>query len=158
MDRIYCPVRLCKFSASPRPTNTEIVRLRRVSRGDRDAFWELWLQHRQYLYECCSKGLSGDRSRVQLAMSVLLQQSWQRLPSRANQIVDLRGWLTRLASKTCSRLQRESVTSESSARASVLAPNRPERVADRRLRIELAGAIWHRNAERGTPSSGGGRL
>lgn len=75
---------------------TERDRLRCINRGDRLAFWQLWLLHKNTLYRCCLKWTRGN---VDEAKDILSQASliaWEKLPLQTKTVVNYKAWLIQL--------------------------------------------------------------
>lgn len=84
----------------------EKLLLERISRGDKSAFWQLWAQHKDYLYYQCLKRMGNNIDDAQEALSYSMLRAWEKLPTYALQIKNVRAWLTRLSGNLCIDLHR----------------------------------------------------
>ena len=84
----------------------EQLLLERISRGDKSAFWQLWDQHKDYLYYQCLKRMGNNIDDAQEALSYSMLRAWEKLPKYALQIKNVRAWLTRLSGNLCIDLHR----------------------------------------------------
>lgn len=85
----------------------EQLRLKRLSQGDRRAFWQLWQQHQDYLYHRCLSWMGGNYTEAEEAFSQAMLKAWDKLPYYAGKIANLRAWLTRLTHNLCVDIHRE---------------------------------------------------
>lgn len=84
----------------------EQLLLERISNGDTSAFWQLWNQHKEYLYYQCLKWMDHNIDDAQEALSYSMLRAWEKLPKYAFQIKNVRAWLTRLSGNLCIDLHR----------------------------------------------------
>ena len=84
----------------------EQLLLERISQGDKSAFWQLWAQHKDYLYYQCLKKMGNNIDDAQEALSYSMLRAWEKLPTYALQITNVRAWLTRLSGNLCIDLHR----------------------------------------------------
>ena len=84
----------------------EQLLLERISHGDTSAFWQLWNQHKDYLYYQCLKSMGNNIDDAQEALSYSMLRAWEKLPKYAFQIKNVRAWLTRLSGNLCVDLHR----------------------------------------------------
>ncbi len=84
----------------------EQLLLERISQGDKSAFWQLWDQHKDYLYYQCLKRMGNNIDDAQEALSYSMLRAWEKLPKYALQIKNVRAWLTRLSGNLCIDLHR----------------------------------------------------
>lgn len=75
--------------------------------GNRNAFWELWEQHRDHLYGVCLRQMSGIHADADDAASRTMMVAWEKLPRSAGEILNLKAWLTRLGCNVCIDMHRE---------------------------------------------------
>ena len=85
----------------------ERVLLRSVSGGDREAFWQLWLEHRLHLYGVCLRQMRGSTADALDAVSRSMMLAFRKLPAHATKIENLQAWLTRLTRNVCNDIHRE---------------------------------------------------
>jgi RNA polymerase sigma factor (sigma-70 family) len=88
------------------PPHTQIL-LENLSKGDSRAFWELWFLHQDYLYQCCLKLMDRNVTDAQDVMSQVMLKAWDRLPSQAQKITNLKAWLARFTHNLCMDIHRE---------------------------------------------------
>lgn len=75
--------------------------LQRLARGDRRAFWAIWMSYQEELFCCCLRWMGGDREEAEDALSSASLKAWQHLPACAEDIVHVKGWLSRLLYNHC---------------------------------------------------------
>jgi RNA polymerase sigma factor (sigma-70 family) len=85
----------------------ERVLLRRLSRGDAEAFWPLWIRHRLHLQQVCLRHMSGIAADACDAVSRSMLVAFRKLPVHARDIVNLQAWLTTLTRHVCVDMRRE---------------------------------------------------
>jgi RNA polymerase sigma-70 factor (ECF subfamily) len=85
----------------------ERILLRSVSGGDREAFWQLWLEHRLHLYGVCLRQMRGSKADALDAVSRSMMLAFRKLPAHATKIENLQAWLTRLTCNVCIDIHRE---------------------------------------------------
>lgn len=85
----------------------ERVLLRSLSGGDREAFWQLWLEHRLHLYGVCLRQMRGSTADALDAVSRSMLLAFRKLPAHATKIQNLQAWLTRLTRNVCADIHRE---------------------------------------------------
>jgi DNA-directed RNA polymerase specialized sigma24 family protein len=76
------------------PSDTQIL-LENLSKGDSNAFWELWVPRQDYLYRCCLNWMDKNETDAQDALSRTMLKAWDKLPLHAANIINLKAWLTR---------------------------------------------------------------
>ena len=81
--------------------------LEKVSRGDSDAFWSLWLMHRPHLLAVCSRQMRWIGADADDAVSRSMLIAHAKLPEYASQILDVEAWLTRLTCNVCLDIKKE---------------------------------------------------
>ena len=81
--------------------------LQKLVEGDADAFWRLWKQHEQHLYRICLSQFYGVHEEAEDALSILIIKLVDLLPRHAEQIRNLRAWLTRITYNLCIDIRRE---------------------------------------------------
>jgi len=85
----------------------EKILLDQLAQGDRDAFWQLWELHRDYLYHRCRVWMGGNYSEGEEALSLAMLKAWEKLPDYAAQITNVKAWLTRMTHNLCVDLHRK---------------------------------------------------
>ncbi len=100
--------------------------LEKVSRGDSDAFWSLWMMHQPHLLAVCYRQMRWIGADADDAVSRSMMVAHAKLPEYAAQILDVEAWLTRLTCNVCLDIKKERV--RGTRRAEVL----DERVLTRR--------------------------
>jgi RNA polymerase sigma-70 factor (ECF subfamily) len=81
--------------------------LEKVSQGDREAFWSLWIMHRPHLLAVCYRQMQRVHADADDAMSRSMLLAHAKLPVYAAQIIDVEAWLTRLTSNVCLDIKKE---------------------------------------------------
>ncbi|MBV6623034.1 MAG: RNA polymerase sigma factor [Rivularia sp. (in: Bacteria)] len=85
----------------------EKLLLERFSSGEMSAFWQLWQQHRDYLYSRCLGWMGNNYYDAEDALSLASLKAWNKLPECAGKITNLRGWFIRLTHNLCVDIHRE---------------------------------------------------
>lgn len=81
--------------------------LERVSRGDSDAFWSLWMMHRPHLLAVCYRQMRCVGADADDAVSRSMLVAHAKLPEYAAEILDVEAWLTRLTCNVCHDIKKE---------------------------------------------------
>jgi RNA polymerase sigma-70 factor (ECF subfamily) len=81
--------------------------LERLSFGDRDAFWSLWMLHRPHLHAVCYRQMRWVVADADDAVSRSMMLAHAKLPDYAHEIVDVEAWLTRLTCNVCLDIKKE---------------------------------------------------
>ena len=81
--------------------------LEKVSQGDRDAFWNLWIMHRPHLLAVCYRQMRRVHEDADDAVSRSMLLAHAKLPVYAAQIMDVEAWLTRLTCNVCLDIKKE---------------------------------------------------
>ena len=81
--------------------------LERVSRGDQDAFWSLWMMHRPHLLAVCYRQMRCVGADADDAVSRSMLVAHAKLPAYAAEIIDVEAWLTRLTCNVCLDIKKE---------------------------------------------------
>ncbi|HYI12151.1 MAG TPA: sigma-70 family RNA polymerase sigma factor [Thermoanaerobaculia bacterium] len=81
--------------------------LEKVSRGDADAFWSLWMMHRPHLLAVCYRQMRRVGADADDAVSRSMLVAHAKLPEYAAQIIDVEAWLTRLTCNVCLDIKKE---------------------------------------------------
>lgn len=100
--------------------------LEKVSRGDADAFWSLWMIHQPHLLKVCYRQMQRVHADADDAVSRSMLVAHAKLPEYAAEIIDVEAWLTRLTSNVCLDIKKER------CRGSRKAETLDERVMSRR--------------------------
>jgi RNA polymerase sigma-70 factor (ECF subfamily) len=77
-----------------------------VARGDLQAFWTLWLRHRDRLFRICMRELNGNRVDAEDANGQAMMHAQQTLPRFAASVQCAASWLARLTVNVCRDLRR----------------------------------------------------
>jgi RNA polymerase sigma-70 factor (ECF subfamily) len=80
--------------------------LERLTEGDSEAFWDLWMVHQASIFRICFARLGGRHADAEDVCSQVMQKARQVLPRDADRIENLQAWLTRLATNLCIDWQR----------------------------------------------------
>jgi RNA polymerase sigma factor (sigma-70 family) len=89
------------------PESDEQILLARLSQGDSNAFWPLWMPHQDYLYHRCLRWMDGNIAEAEDALSQAALKAWQKLPTHAYKVTNLRAWLTRFTHNFCVDIHRK---------------------------------------------------
>jgi RNA polymerase sigma-70 factor (ECF subfamily) len=81
--------------------------LEKVSQGDPDAFWSLWMMHRPHLLAVCYRQMRRVGADADDAVSRSMLVAHAKLPEYAAKIIDVEAWLTRLTSNVCLDIKKE---------------------------------------------------
>lgn len=81
--------------------------LQRVSQGDREAFWRLWMMHRPHLLAVCYRQMRPVHEDADDAVSRSMLLAQAKMPFYAAQIIDVEAWLTRLTCNVCLDIKKE---------------------------------------------------
>ncbi|MCJ8282050.1 MAG: RNA polymerase sigma factor [Rivularia sp. ALOHA_DT_140] len=101
---------ICFISTSRLQTPKKLeekLLLERFSRGDMSAFWELWQQHRDYLYYRCLSWMGDNFHDAEDALSLASLKALDKLPKYVEKITNLRAWFTRLTHNICIDIHRK---------------------------------------------------
>lgn len=71
--------------------------LQRLKQGDRIAFWELWLLHKEFLYRYCLRLTDGNVDDAQDLLSQASLLACKKLPDYKKKIDSCQAWFARLA-------------------------------------------------------------
>lgn len=69
-------------------------------------FWQLWLSHKSYLYRCCLRWMNYNSMDAENALHSAMWKAYEKLPQYADQIRQVRSWLTKLCYRVCLDLRR----------------------------------------------------
>jgi RNA polymerase sigma-70 factor (ECF subfamily) len=90
-----------------RKNSEEQLLLKRFSQGESSAFWELWLQYRDYLYYRCLRWMGDNYNDAEDALSWAMLKAENKLPKDAEKITNPRAWFTRLTRNLCVDIHRK---------------------------------------------------
>ena len=89
-------------------TSKEQLLLDKIAQGDDHAFWQLWLEHQDYLLFRCQQWMNNNPIDAEEALSQARLKAWEKLPQYAGQITNTKAWLTRLTHNLCVDIHRSS--------------------------------------------------
>jgi RNA polymerase sigma factor (sigma-70 family) len=89
------------------PEPDEQVLLARLSQGDSNAFWTLWMPYQDYLYYRCLNWMDSNIAQAEDALSQATLKAWHKLPAHAHKITNLKAWLTRFTHNFCVDIHRK---------------------------------------------------
>ena len=69
-------------------------------------FWPLWRSHQIYLYRCCLRWMNYNSMDAEDALHSAMWKAYEKLPQYADQIRQVRSWLTKLCYRVCLDLRR----------------------------------------------------
>jgi RNA polymerase sigma factor (sigma-70 family) len=69
-------------------------------------FWDLWEQHKGYLYRCCVRWI-GNPNDAEDVLSQAMIKAWEKVQEMASPIKDFKAWLTKLTYNLCMDLHRQ---------------------------------------------------
>lgn len=69
-------------------------------------FWNLWEQHKGYLYRCCLRW-SGNLNDAEDVLSQAMIKAWEKVQEMVAPIKDFKAWLTKLTYNVCMDLHRQ---------------------------------------------------
>ena len=69
-------------------------------------FWDLWEQHKGYLYRCCLRWI-GNPNDAEDVLSQAMIKAWEKVQEMASPIKDFKAWLTKLTYNLCMDLHRQ---------------------------------------------------
>lgn len=85
----------------------EKILFNKLAQGDRQAFWQLWKLHQDYLYHRCRVWMNGNHDDARDVMSLASLKAWKKLPNYAHKITNFKGWLNRLVHNLCIDIHRQ---------------------------------------------------
>lgn len=77
-----------------------------IAGGDQQAFWTLWLRHRDQLFAICLREMNGNRVDAEDALGQAMLRACQRLPQFAARVENATAWLARVTRNVCHDMQR----------------------------------------------------
>ncbi len=87
--------------------STEKILLQQIYQGDKSAFWQLWNQHKDYLYKHCVRWMNNNYTDAEEAISISMLKAWEKLPKYALKVTNARAWLTRVTYNLCVDIHRK---------------------------------------------------
>ena len=70
--------------------------LQRLAAGEINAFWQIFQQHRDYLFRCCLKWMNGNSTEAEDLLSQAVLKAWEKAQKYAGKIDNFKCWLTTL--------------------------------------------------------------
>lgn len=70
--------------------------LQRLAAGEINAFWQIFQQHRDYLFRCCLKWMNGNSTEAEDLLSQAMVKAWEKAQKYAGKIENFKCWLTTL--------------------------------------------------------------
>ncbi|MEG4288048.1 sigma-70 family RNA polymerase sigma factor [Microcoleus sp. C2C3] len=70
--------------------------LQRLAAGEINAFWQIFQQHRDYLFRCCLKWMNGNSTEAEDLLSQAMVKAWEKAQKYAGKIDNFKCWLTTL--------------------------------------------------------------
>ena len=70
--------------------------LQRLAAGEINAFWQIFQQHRDYLFRCCLKWMNGNSTEAEDLLSQAMVKAWDKAQKYAGKIENFKCWLTTL--------------------------------------------------------------
>jgi len=81
----------------PSLTNSEEQQLlQRLAAGEINAFWQLFQQHRDYLFRCCLKWMNGNSTEAEDLLSQAMLKALKKAQKYAGKIAHFKSWLITL--------------------------------------------------------------
>ena len=77
-----------------------------ITQNNGSDFWQLWLSHQSYLYRCCLRWMNYNTTDAEEALTLAMWKAYGKLPQYADQIRQVRSWLTKLCYRVCLDLRR----------------------------------------------------
>jgi RNA polymerase sigma factor (sigma-70 family) len=93
---------LSEIMMMPATTNDILTRteehelLQRLAAGEINAFWQIFQQHRDYLFRCCLKWMNGNSTEAEDLLSQAMVKAWEKAQKYAGKIENFKCWLTTL--------------------------------------------------------------
>jgi RNA polymerase sigma factor (sigma-70 family) len=93
---------LSEIMMMPATTNHILTRteehqlLQRLAAGEINAFWQIFQQHRDYLFRCCLKWMNGNSTEAEDLLSQAMVKAWEKAQKYAGKIDNFKCWLTTL--------------------------------------------------------------
>ena len=82
---------------NPLPNLTEEQQLLHcLDRGEINAFWQLFEQHRDYLFRCCLKWTNGNSTEAEDLLSQAMLKALEKAQKYAGKIENFKSWVTTL--------------------------------------------------------------
>ena len=77
-----------------------------ITQNNDSYFWQLWLSHQNYLYRCCLRWMGYNVMDAEDALALAMWKAYGKLSHHADQIRQVRSWLTKLCYRVCLDLRR----------------------------------------------------
>ena len=77
-----------------------------ITQNNCSDFWQIWLSHQTYLYRCCLRWMGYNTTDAEDALTLARWKAYQKFPQYADQIQQVRSWLTKLCYRVCLDLRR----------------------------------------------------
>jgi RNA polymerase sigma factor (sigma-70 family) len=93
---------LSEIMMMPATTNHILTRteehelLQRLATGEINAFWQIFQQHRDYLFRCCLRMTNGNSTEAEDLLSQAMVKAWEKAQKYAGKIENFKSWLTTL--------------------------------------------------------------
>jgi DNA-directed RNA polymerase specialized sigma24 family protein len=93
---------LSEIMIMPATTNHILTRteehqlLQRLATGEINAFWQIFQQHRDYLFRCCLKWMNGNSTEAEDLLSQAMVKAREKAQKYAGKIDNFKCWLTTL--------------------------------------------------------------
>ncbi len=94
------------INSLPNPTEEQQL-LQCLSRGEINAFWQLFEQHRDYLFRCCVKWMNGNSIEAEDVLSRAIIKAWEKIKQDTVVIDNFKAWLTKLTYNLCIDIHRQ---------------------------------------------------
>ncbi|EAW36261.1 DNA-directed RNA polymerase ECF-type sigma factor (sigma-W) [Lyngbya sp. PCC 8106] len=94
------------INSLPNPTEEQQL-LQCLSRGEINAFWQLFEQHRDYLFRCCVKWMNGNSIEAEDVLSRAIIKAWEKIKQNTVVIDNFKAWLTKLTYNLCIDIHRQ---------------------------------------------------
>jgi RNA polymerase sigma-70 factor (ECF subfamily) len=78
-----------------------------IAEGNKEAFWTLWQNYRNYLFGICARHSGGINEEVEDVLSRAMIRAYEKMPLYAGTIKNPKAWLTRLTINLCVDMCRE---------------------------------------------------
>jgi RNA polymerase sigma factor (sigma-70 family) len=88
-------------SDETQPSSDDQMLLQQMTRGDKSAFWELWLRYKDRLYRICLQFMNGSRQDAEDALSCVMLKAFEKLPAHVSKVRDFRSWMSKFTRNAC---------------------------------------------------------
>ncbi|HEY9864411.1 MAG TPA: sigma-70 family RNA polymerase sigma factor [Candidatus Obscuribacterales bacterium] len=83
------------INSLPNPTEEQQL-LQCLAQGEINAFWQLFEQHRDYLFRCCVKWMNGNSIEAEDLLSQAMLKALEKAQKYAGKIENFKSWVTTL--------------------------------------------------------------